>query len=120
MKSKILTILTIFISLMSYAQPKAHEVKEPKYFCVQILSTQNPQLLTKEHVDIVGEPVFGEMVIINGVTYHRIMLVYSNELDAKNTLDVALGIGFHYSLICVRSKTQVDNMYPLFTNINNG
>ena len=87
---------------------------QDKYFCVQFLSTQNPQLIRMEHVNLTGEPIMVEAVKVNNITYYRMMLVYTKELDAKNTLDSYLGAGFPYSLICVRSKEQVDKMFPLY------
>ena len=120
MKNTILTILAVFTFLMSYAQPKAQQVKEepkvPDYFCVQILSTQNPQAIKRADVDLLGETLHVEQVTINEITYHRVMLVYKDFISAKSALSVIYNSGFKLSLLCGRSQEQIDKMYPLFSD----
>ena len=69
MKNTILTILAVFTFFMSYAQPKAQQVKEepkvPDYFCVQILSTQNPQAIKRADVDLLGDPLIEVKIFLN-------------------------------------------------------
>ncbi len=105
MKNLILAFL-LFASTVLSAQT---------YYCVQIMSTQNPQLLTKEHVEFTGDPAFFEMVVVNNVTYYRVMFVYTDEIEAKVTLDLVSGAGYQYSLICTRTKEQIAKMIPVFT-----
>jgi hypothetical protein len=109
---KLLSILFITLGLTIGIQA------QNKFYCVQFLSTQNPQLLRMEHVNLLGEPIMVEQVIINKITYNRIMLVYNNEIDAKIALDAYLGAGFPYSLICIRTKEQVDKMFLLYEHLN--
>lgn len=116
MKNTILILVLLLIQVFVYAQPKTETPQQEKYYCVQILSTQNPQLLTKEHVEFIGDPAFLEPVIVNGVTYYRVMLIYDNEIEARITLDLVLGSGYQFSLICIRNKQQVDKMIPVFTH----
>jgi len=116
MKNTIFTILAVFISLMSYAQPKAQQHKEPDYFCVQILSTQNPQAIKRADVDLLGETLHVEQVTINEITYHRVMLIYKDFISAKSALSVIYNSGFKLSLLCGRSQEQIDKMYPLFSD----
>jgi hypothetical protein len=116
MKNTILTLVLLLIQVFVYAQPKAETPQQEKYYCVQILSTQNPQLLTKEHVEFIGDPAFLEPVIINDVTYYRVMLIYTDEIQARITLDLVLGSGYKFSLICIRNKQQIDRMIPVFTH----
>jgi|LakMenEpi03Aug12_release.lakeMendotaPanAssembly.Ray.scaffolds.fasta_scaffold1764758_2 hypothetical protein len=106
MKNLIIAFL-LFVSTVLSAQ---------NYYCVQIMSTQNPQLLTKEHVEFTGDPAFFEMVIINNITYYRVMLVYTDEIAARITLDLVMGAGYQYSLICIRTKEQIAKMIPVFTH----
>jgi hypothetical protein len=91
---------------------------QDKFYCVQFLSTQNPQLLRMEHVNLIGDPVMVEQVVVNKVTYNRIMLVYTDEIQAKIALDSYLGAGFKFSLICIRTKEQVSRMFPLYEYLN--
>ena len=126
MKNTILTLVLLLIQVFVYAQPQMRNesskfvnrdmTQQEKYYCVQILSTQNPQLLTKEHVEFIGDPAFLEPIIINDVTYYRVMLIYDNEIEARITLDLVLGSGYQFSLICIRNKQQVDRMIPVFTH----
>lgn len=106
MKRLLLIVFMITISLAIQAQDK--------FYCVQFLSTQNPQLLRMEHINLLGEPIMMETVIINNVTYNRMMLVYDNEIEAKIALDAYLGSGFKFSLICIRNKEQVGRMVKLY------
>lgn len=104
---KLLSILLVFgITIGVQAQDK--------FYCVQFLSTQNPQLIRMEHVNLLGEPIMMESVVVNKITYNRMMLVYNNEIDAKIALDAYLGSGFKFSLICIRTKEQVGRMVKLY------
>jgi hypothetical protein len=59
---KLLSILFITLGLTIGIQA------QNKFYCVQFLSTQNPQLLRMEHVNLLGEPIMVEQVIINKIT----------------------------------------------------
>ncbi len=73
MRSIILTALLVLGSLILMGQ------SNEKLYCVQIMSTRNPQMF--EYDKDVIDTVYLERKVINDVTWYRLMVVAYNEAD---------------------------------------
>lgn len=101
MKTLILTI-SLFISISASAQDTL--------YCVQIMSTQNPQLLRPEMISILPDSA---MVEYTGSTY-RILFVYPDRISAEiaHTSWIKQHRG---AFITIRTRQQVKQFYNLYT-----
>lgn len=118
MKNIILTLVLLLIQIFVYAQPQLVHEPEQKYYCVQILCTQTPHLLSKSKIDITGRPILVEEVLAtNNTKTYRILSLYLTKEEANQALNMISQLGYvSTSTILVRTHSQVEKMYSLFYN----
>ena len=105
-------ILALFLSVTAFSQETA---KTGLYYCVQVLSTENPELLKPNQFNMMYEPAMVENVEVNGRNYYRIIFIY----DSVDMQDSALHNWKHQhknAIRVTRTKEQISKMYPLFTH----
>ncbi len=84
------------------------------YYCVQVMSTENPELLKPAYFTMMHEKAQVEFATVNGRKYYRIIFIYNSIEDQ----DSALHNWKHQykdAIRVTRSEAQVQKMYPLFT-----
>jgi len=103
--------LALLFSLNLYGQT----TKETGfYYCVQVMSTENPELLKPVYFTMMHEKAMVEFATVNGRKYYRIIFIYNSIEDQ----DSALHNWKHQykdAIRVTRSEAQVQKMYPLFT-----
>ncbi len=113
MKALFLTI-GLFFSLNLSAQT----TKEKLYYCVQVVSTENPQLLQPLMFMAMDDRAMIEKAIVNDREYYRIIFIYESIDDQ----DSALHNWKHQwknAIRVTRTESQIKKMYPLFEEIKN-
>jgi hypothetical protein len=99
--------LLIFALLLSFTAA----AQNTDYYCIQIMSTKNIELVKPEHVietlDTAYVEKFGK--------WHRVLLVYPDDLTAWVYLH-SWKRAYPDAFIVRRSKRQVESMQVLFTN----
>jgi hypothetical protein len=111
------TLILSLILVLSVSVINAQTIEDKTFYCVQVLSTENPHLLTMEHVNFLPDTAMVEHVMIKGKSMYRIMFIYTDptERDIYHTSWIKI---YPDALRCTRKEVDVKQMYPLFTNNN--
>ena len=106
----LILILAVSLSMIASCQ----SVKEKGYFyCIQVLSTENPELLKPPYFnDAYGEAMV-EQKIINGRKYYRILFIFLN-LEAQEKAFHKWREQYKDAIRVTRTEAQIQQMYPLF------
>jgi hypothetical protein len=110
---KLLFILMLCLSATLSAQETA---KTGLYYCVQVMSTENPELLRPGHFSMMYEPAMVEVAEVNGKKYYRILFIY----ESVEEQDGALHNWKHQyknAIRVTRNKQQISKMYKLFSHV---
>lgn len=103
--------LALLFSLSLYGQT----TKETGfYYCVQVMSTENPELLKPVYFTMMHEQAMVEYATVNGRKYYRIIFIYNSIEDQ----DSALHNWKHQykdAIRVTRSEAQIQKMTKLFT-----
>lgn len=83
------------------------------FYCIQIMSTKNPEFVTAEHLAVM--PLDTAMVELHGDNY-RIMYVYSDLFEAEVSL-TSIRRAFKDAFICRRTKEQVLDLYHFYIEL---
>lgn len=108
-------LVAFFISFSAVAQTNK---KEKLYYCVQTVSTENPDRLQPLMFMAMNDRAMVEKAIVNGREYFRIIFIYES-IDEQ---DSALHNWRHQwrdAIRVTKTQAQIDKMYPLFTEIKN-
>ena len=84
------------------------------YYCVQVMSTENPELLKPVYFTMMHEKAMVEFATVNGRKYYRIIFIYNSIEDQ----DSALHNWKHQykdAIRVTRSEAQIQKMTKLFT-----
>lgn len=109
MKNTLFALLML-ASVVAYGQTK-------NYYCVQVLATENPHLLTPEHFAIVPfDTAMTEIAIIDNKVIYRIMFVYEDKNQQRAFFNM-LKTDFPDALMLTRKEEQYKEMTPLFENL---
>lgn len=109
---------TLFLSialLLSFSVT-AQKVEKKLYYCVQVVSTENPQLLQPLMFMAMDDRAMVEKAVVNGREYYRVMFIYETIDDQ----DSALHNWRHQwkdSIRVTRNEDQLKKMFPLFTEL---
>ena len=108
---KLFFILMLCLTATLSAQETA---KTGLHYCVQVVSTENPQLLKPSFFTMMYEKAMVETAKVNGRLYYRIIFIY----ESVEEQDGALHNWRHQwkdAIRVTRTKEQIAKMYPLFT-----
>ena len=109
---------TLFLSialLLSFSV-MAQKLEKKLYYCVQVVSTENPQLLQPLMFMAMDDRAMVEKAIVNGREYYRVMFIY----ETIEEQDSALHNWRHQwkdSIRVTRNEEQIKKMFPLFTEL---
>jgi hypothetical protein len=113
MKTLFTLFLSIFLTTFLFSQTKTTS-NTKLYYCIQVVSTENPQLLKPSFFIAMYEKAMVEKAIVNNREYYRIIFIY-NSIEEQ---DSALHNWKHQwkdSIRVTKTQEQVSKMYPLFT-----
>lgn len=107
-----LFLLSILIISSTTSQ---HKTKEKGYFyCIQVLSTENPELLKPPYFnDAYGEAMV-EQAIVNNRKYYRILFIFV-DLQSQEKAFHEWKKQYPDAIRITRTEKQIMEMYPLFT-----
>ena len=108
------TLILIFAILFTVTVYGQTTKETGFYYCVQVMSTENPELLKPVYFTMMHEKAMVEFATVNGRKYYRIIFIYNSIEDQ----DSALHNWKHQykdSIRVTRSEAQIQKMYPLFT-----
>lgn len=88
--------------------------KEPGYYyCIQVLSTENPELLKPPYFnDAYGEAMVEE-AIVNRRKYYRIIFIFVS-LEKQEIAFKSWKKQYPNAIRVTRTEQQIQDMYPLF------
>lgn len=107
-------ILALTISSNIFSQELA-KAKEKIYYCVQVVSTENPERLDPIMFMAMLDRAMVEKATVNGRQYYRVLFIY-NTVDDQ---DSALHNWRHQwkdAIRVTKTESQIQKMYPLFTH----
>ena len=92
------------------------QTKQPQklYYCVQVVSTENPQLLQPLMFMAMDDRAMIEKAVVNDREYYRIIFIY----ESIEEQDGALHNWKHQwkdAIRVTRTQEQIDKMFPLFS-----
>ena len=103
-----------FALLLSISVSAQTKPAQKLYYCVQVVSTENPQLLDPLMFMAMDDRAMIEKATVNGREYYRIIFIYESIEDQ----DSALHNWKHQwsnAIRVTRTQQQIDKMFPLFT-----
>jgi len=83
------------------------------YYCVQVCSTKNPHLLTRDMLYAMDDTPMMETTLIGGEIWYRILFIYSTPEEQDSAHHNWL-FQWHEAIQCTRTQRQVERMRPLF------
>ncbi len=95
------------LSVSAFAQ------QQDTFYCIQIMSTKNPDLIRAEHLAVM--PLDTAMVEATK-DWYRIMYVYSDLFEAEVSL-TSIKRAFKDAFICRRTKEQVLDLYHFYSEL---
>jgi hypothetical protein len=104
-------ILAMLLTISAYSQETA---KTGLHYCVQVVSTENPELLKPEYFIMMYDPAMVEIAEVNGKKYYRIIFIYNSVEDQDSALH-NWKFQWGKAIRVTRTKEQVAKMYPLFS-----
>jgi hypothetical protein len=108
--------IVILVLLLSFTNLYSQDVKETGYYyCVQVMSTENPELLRPGMFVGDFEQAMVEVSVVNGRRYHRIMFVYSSIKEQDEALKLWKK-EYKDSIRITRTESQIQKMYRLFSH----
>ncbi len=85
------------------------------YYCVQVLSTENPQLLKPStFIDLSTKP-FVEPVVVGGRKWYRIIFIYNSIQEQEEALKKWSQL-FEDPIKVTRNESQIQKMVLFFEN----
>ena len=87
------------------------------YYCIQVCSTQNPELLKPEMLYVLPDTAMVEVFTHGGQKWYRILFCYTTQ-EEQWVSHTSWLKQWHDAMLVTRTKEQVDKMYPLFTTSN--
>ena len=84
------------------------------YYCVQVMSTENPELLKPAYFTMMHEQAMVEYVTVNGRKYYRIIFIY-NSIEEQDSALHNWKHQYKDAIRVTRSEAQVQKMKKLFT-----
>ena len=105
--------LGLLLSISATAQTKP---AQKLFYCVQVVSTENPQLLQPLMFMAMDDRAMVEKAVVNGREYYRVMFIY----ETIEEQDSALHNWRHQwkdSIRVTRNEEQIKKMFPLFTEL---
>lgn len=106
MKNLLIAFL-LFVSTILSAQT---------YYCVQVCSTKNPHLLTREMLFAMYDTPMVECTVINGERWYRILFIYET-VEEQDSAHYNWLLQWDEAIKCTRTKQQIERMVPLFTEV---
>jgi hypothetical protein len=107
---KLIFILAMLLTVSAFSQETE---KTGLYYCVQVVSTENPELLKPEYFIMMYDPAMVEEAVVKGKKYYRIIFIYESVDDQDSALhnwQFQWGKAFRVT----RTKEQIEKMYLLF------
>lgn len=108
------TILLISLVTFSCNAQNLETKNTGLYYCLQIISTENPQLLKPSMLATINQEAMVEMAVVNGKKWYRIILVYNSTSQQESSFN-SIRLEFPNVIKLTRTKFQVESMFPLFT-----
>lgn len=111
------TLILIFAILFTVTVYGQTTKETGHYYCVQVMSTENPELLKPAYFTMMHEQAMVEYATVNGRKYYRIIFIYNSIEDQ----DSALHNWKHQykdAIRITRSEAQIQKMTKLFTEAN--
>lgn len=109
MKSLIF-ILAMLFSVSVYSQETA---KTGLYYCIQVVSTENPDRLQPIMFMAMMERAMLERAVINGRLYYRVIFIYNSVEDQDSALH-NWRFQWKDAIRVTRTEQQIQKMRPLF------
>lgn len=103
-------ILSMLLTVSAFAQETE---KTGLHYCVQVVSTENPELLKPEYFVMMYDKPMVEEAIVNGKKYYRILFVY-NSVDDQDSALHNWKFQWSKAIRVTRTKQQVAKLYHLF------
>jgi hypothetical protein len=107
------TLIFIFGMLFSVLAFSQETSKTGLYYCVQVVSTENPELLKPDYFVMMYDKPMVEEAVVKGKKYYRIIFIYESVDDQDSALhnwQFQWGKAFRVT----RTKEQIEKMYLLF------
>ena len=106
-------ILVLFVCLSALAVCQ-NKKESGLFYCIQVLSTENPELLKPPYFnDAYGEAMV-EQKIINGRKYYRILFIFV-DLESQEKAFHKWREQYKDAIRVTKTDSQIQQMYPLFT-----
>ena len=105
-------ILAMLFTVSAFSQETA---KTGLHYCVQVVSTENPELLKPEYFMMMYDPAMVEIAEVNGKKYYRIIFIY-NSVDEQDSALHNWKFQYKNAIRVTRNKQQISKMYPLFSH----
>jgi hypothetical protein len=109
------TLFFIFAMLFSVSAFTQETAKTGLYYCVQVISTENPELLRPGHFAMMYDPAMVEVAEVKGRHYYRIIFIYES-VDEQDSALFNWRLQHKDAIRVTRTKEQVSKMYPLFSH----
>lgn len=107
-----LVFLTILITSSTISTTVSSENKN-FFYCIQVMSTENPQLLKPPYFnDAYGEAMVEE-AMVNGRKYYRIIFIFV-DLESQEKAFIKWKQQYKDAIKITRTEKQIMKMYPLF------
>jgi hypothetical protein len=109
-------LIFVFAMLFSVLAFSQETQKTGLYYCVQVVSTENPQLLQPLMFMAMDDRAMVEKAVVNGREYYRVIFIY----ETIEEQDGALHNWRHQwkdAIRVTRNEDQLKKMFPLFTEL---
>jgi hypothetical protein len=105
-------ITLLFLTFFANAQTKK---ETGLFYCVQVFSTENPQLLKPATFIDMTEKPYVEPVVVRGRKWYRIIFIYNSVEDQEKGLAKWSEL-FEEAIKVTKTESQIQQMALLFEN----
>lgn len=107
------SLIFIFAMLFSVSAFTQETAKTGLYYCIQVVSTENPDRLQPIMFMAMMERAMLERAVINGRLYHRVIFIY-NSVEEQDSALHNWRFQWKDAIRVTRTEQQIQKMRPLF------
>jgi hypothetical protein len=107
------SLIFIFAMLFSVSAFTQETAKTGLYYCIQVVSTENPDRLQPIMFMAMMERAMLERAVINGRLYYRVIFIYNSVEDQDSALH-NWRFQWKDAIRVTRTEQQIQKMRPLF------
>lgn len=107
------SLIFIFAMLFSVSAFTQETAKTGLYYCIQVVSTENPERLQPIMFMAMMERAMIERAVVNGRMYYRVIFIY-NSVEEQDSALHNWKHQWENAIRVTRTEQQIQKMRPLF------